>query len=196
MSLITKQDLAEYMGVPLDPKDTKIDVVANAVSAWVEQYTSRHFVNDPETESVEVTEYHDYAPVIFLNEADIQSVDKVTVNGVDVDVADLKIDMTTGRVRITRYGYAEYGRNYFDAIKVVYKVGAKLPEDLKLAILQLASDNYNRSDTGTAGNIASESVGGYSVSYGGTVMVKGSENASQTPADYMNVFNYYKRVHL
>ena len=189
MAIITTQELGEYLGI--DPTgNAKISSIVSAVNAWVVNYTSRHFGED-----ITITEKHDYAPVVFLNEADIKSITSVKVNGETIDLSDLKIDKTTGRILIYPYGEAKYGRNYFDAIEVVYVVGGGVPADLKLATLQLASDNYNRNDSGE-GNIASESVGGYSKSYGGAVMASGSNITASNPADYMNIFNYYKRVHL
>lgn len=189
MAIITDQNLADYLGVPVDARLTQ---VVNATNSWVEAYTNRHFGN-----VVDVTETHDYAPVIFLNEADIKEIVSVNVNGNDVDVDDLKIDKTTGRIRITCYGESKYGRNYFDAITVVYKVGTTpVPDDLVLATLQLAGDNFNRNDT-AEGNITSESVGGYSKSYGrANVISSGSSITASNPNDYMNVFNFYRRIHL
>lgn len=189
MAIITNQQLADYLGEAVNDRITQI---ASATSAWVEAYTNRHF-GDP----TQITETHDYAPVIFLNEADIKTIDSVKVNDVLANLDELKIDKTTGRIRITCYGEQKYGRNYFDAIEVVYTVGTSpVPQDLVLATLQLASDNYNRNDKAEA-NITSESVGGYSKSYGrASVSASGSTITASNPNDYMNVFNFYRRIHL
>lgn len=189
MAIITQEQLCDYLGVEASDRTS---MIVSATNAWVEAYTNRHF-----GESVQITETHDYAPVIFLNEADIKSIDEITVNDVLANLDELKIDKTTGRVRITCYGEQKYGRNYFDAIVVKYTVGTDtVPSDLILATLQLASDNYNRNDK-AEGNITSESVGGYSKSYGrASVTSSGSVISASNPNDYMNVFNFYRRIHL
>ena len=185
MEIITEQNLMDYAGVQ---QSNRLSQIVASVNAWVTAYTKRHFGNE---EIIEET--HDYAPVIFLREADIKTVDEVVINGTSVDVSELVIDKDTGRVRITTFGENRYGRIFFDAIKVKYKVGtANVPEDLKLATLQLAAEQLNRNDKKDA-NIASESVGGYSRSFTRNANQSGSKVVIGNANDYMTVFNFYKR---
>jgi len=184
MEIITEQNLMDYAGVPQSQRLTQIVASTNA---WVSAYTRRHFGAE---EIIEET--HDYAPVIFLREADIKEIDEIKINGTAVDVSELAVDKSTGRVRITTFGENRYGRGYFDAIYVKYKVGTgSIPEDLKLATLQLASENLNRNDKGNA-NVTSESVGGYSRTFTRNANQSGSKIVIGNANDYMTVFNFYK----
>lgn len=191
MAIISLADLKSYSGIT-DMDDNKAQAVVDGVNKWVSDYTGRFF-----GEVVELTETYDYAPAIFLNHIDITQVDSVKVYGQDV-TADTLVNRRTGRVVINKYGYdLNISRRGYDAIEVTYKSGVlEVPQELKMATLQLAMDNYNRKDGKDAG-VVSTSIGGYSITYGNSVstsQAQANATSGQQSAmtDYMAVFNFYR----
>lgn len=194
MAIITLADLKSYSGIT-DIDEAKANDVIAGVNKWVSDYTGRFF-----GEVVDITETFDYAPAIFLTHIDITEVVSVKVYGQDI-TADALVNRKTGRVVLSRtscYGN-NLGSNYrgYDAIEVKYKSGIEtVPQELKMATLQLAMDNYNRNDGKDAG-ITSTSVGSYNVSYGNnttTTQAQANATTGQQSAmtDYMAVFNFYR----
>lgn len=191
MAIITLQDLKSYSG-NANMDDAKAQDVVDGVNKWVEDYTGRFF-----GEIHDVTETFDYAPAIFLNHIDITEVTSVKVYGQDI-TANTLVNRKTGRVVISKYGFdLNISRRGYDAIEVVYKSGmVNIPNDLKIATLQLAMDNYNRKDGKDAG-VTSTSIGGYSVTYGDVATTsKAQANATSgvqsAMTDYMAIFNFYR----
>ena len=190
MAIISLADLKSYSGIT-DMDDNKAQAVVDGVNKWVSD-TGRFF-----GEVVELTETYDYAPAIFLNHIDITQVESVKVYGQDV-TADTLVNRRTGRVVINKYGYdLNISRRGYDAIEVTYKSGVlEVPQELKMATLQLAMDNYNRKDGKDAG-VVSTSIGGYSITYGNSVstsQAQANATSGQQSAmtDYMAVFNFYR----
>lgn len=191
MAIITLADLKSYSGIT-DIDEAKANDVIDGVNKWVSDYTGRFF-----GEVVDLTEVFDYAPAIFLHHIDITEVESVKVYGQDI-TADTLVNRTTGRVVISKYGYdLNVSRRGYDAIEVKYKSGIMtVPQELKMATLQLAMDNYNRKDGKDAG-ISATSIGGYSIAYGNAVstsMAQANATSGQQSAmtDYMAVFNFYR----
>ena len=191
MAIITLADLKSYSGIT-DIDEAKANDVIDGVNKWVSDYTGRFF-----GEVVDLTEVFDYAPAIFLHHIDITEVESVKVYGQDI-TADTLVNRTTGRVVISKYGYdLNVSRRGYDAIEVKYKSGVMtVPQELKMATLQLAMDNYNRKDGKDAG-ISATSIGGYSIAYGNAVstsMAQANATSGQQSAmtDYMAVFNFYR----
>ena len=191
MAIITLADLKSYSGIT-DIDEAKAQDVIDGVNKWVSDYTGRFF-----GEVVDLTEVFDYAPAIFLRHIDITEVESVKVYGQDITENTL-VNRTTGRVVISKYGYdLNVSRRGYDAIEVKYKSGVMtVPQELKMATLQLAMDNYNRKDGKDAG-ISATSIGGYSIAYGNAVSTSSAQaNATSgqqsAMTDYMAVFNFYR----
>lgn len=201
MALITVAELGQYTGQTLT-SDTRASQIVNAVNEQVPNYIGRLF-GVPEG-GQEVTEVFDYKPLLFLNNLDIQSVTELKVFGEVRAEGKYTLNKTTGRLVLSRSwsdtpSLVQNSIDLLDAVEITYKAGkTTVPADLKLACLQLASDNYFKGDSADdAGGLSSASVGGLSLSFGGNAQAStknadGSSNAS----DYMSVLNYYKRHRL
>jgi len=195
MALITTTELGNYINKTL-ATDSRATQVVSAVNQWVETYLGRYF--GVEAGGKTLTEVLDYTPVIFLDAMDIVSIDEVKLFGTTLTSTEYVINNTTGRLVLSTSGSTPRvnNRSLYDAVEVTYKAGVEtVPADLKLAVLQLASENYNKRDTADNSNISSTSVGGFSVSFGTSTS---SDNTTQPDGShavsgYMAVLNAYKR---
>lgn len=189
--IITIQDLGDYFGKDLT-NDARATDIVNSVNAWVEAYTGRVF-----GEIKTITETFDYEPVLFLGYVDIHEITSVKAFGETLSQAQYKVSKDTGRLLLGS-GLKRPSKALYDAVEVVYTTGIDtVPADLKTAALQVASDNYNRTDN-AEGKVASESVGGYSVAYreqgtGSSASSTGLASGTQSAiGDPMAVLNFYR----
>lgn len=187
--IITLDDLKEYIGTELD-NENRATLICESINEWIEAYTGRVW-----GETKTFTDTLDYEPVVFLSHIDITKVSEVKTFG-NIETG-YRVDKTTGRLLLNAYGERKYSRGDFDQVEVTYTTGVEVvPSLLKTTALQLASDNYNRQD-GKDANVASESVGGYSVTYGATnSLLNGSNGSSNGVSNAINsvmaVLNYYR----
>jgi len=158
-SIISTETLGDYLGVNLQ-SNSKATLVVNSINQWVENYTHRHW----NTEEKEITETHDWASAIYLRVGNIKSITSVTVNGEAHEVGDYDFNKTTGRLVIDGGDNLTLdNKSGANQIVVKYKVQcSEIPADLILASLELAGTAFKRKD---GRDVASEGVGGYSVSY-------------------------------
>lgn len=168
---MNKQDLEKYLNTTIN--NSKVDMIIDAVNAWVESYVGRSLTLKTATEE------YDYDRVIFLDNMDIRDVEFVKVNGRDVDYTFTEI----GRLTIFSGG----GKNSRVSVRYTYGM-ENTPADLLLAMCQLASENYLNEGTNMAAMNAS--VGSYSLSFGSQTT---SGEGSKIKGDYMDVFNVYKK---
>lgn len=188
-TIITVADLSGYYGKDLS-EDARAQSVVDSVNSWIEAYTGRVF-----GETKTITETHDYEPVIFLNYVDIGEIIYLKAFGESLPEARYGLSKETGRV-LLGFEPKRSSRGFYDAVEVQYTTGiTTVPAELKNAALQIASDNYNRTDN-SGSDISSESVGGYSVSYGGNTNATSGTNlasGAQSPiTDPMAVLNFYR----
>lgn len=184
MSLITIQDLSDYNNGSISISDAKAIKVVSSVNQWIESYTGRIWGRQEE-----ITETLDYAPVIFLSKMDVTDISSIKVFDNVVDVSNVRWNKF-GRILLS-YAKPAYSAVGFDSVEVVYTSGVEeVPEDLKMAALQLASDFYY--SVGTNTNITSASVGGYSLSFGGSSN-SGSDSNGGKNGSYLSVLNLYKK---
>ena len=190
-TIITLNDLEDYMGTEL--KTERANTIINGVNAWVEAYTGRVW-----GETKQFTETYDFEPVVFLSHIDIIAVESVKVFGETLSETEYKLNKQTGRLLLSKTAERKYKRGDFDEVEVTYTCGnTDVPYDLKTAVLQLCADNYNRRDDSETANVASESLGGYSVNYGGgNSSSSGSSVASNGGSGGINsvvaVLNFYR----
>jgi len=148
--------------------DSHIENIINAVSAWAETYCARIFLGAYATD---ITEYpKPYGKFLMLKAYPVRSItsivdDETTLSYTSETVGDYKYARlkTDGMVEL-RDGAWSTGMKM---IEVKYKGGyenqAALPSDLVYAIDKVCAEIF-RSEA-TAGNVQSERIGDYSVSY-------------------------------
>lgn len=186
--IITAADLADYMQKDI-AGETRAATIVNSINQWVENYTGRIW-----GEIKALKETFDYAPEVMLKTEDITEITSAKVYG--EAKTDYKLNRDTGRLVLSDGRQNVYDRSAYDAIEVEYKAGnLEVPVDLKLATLQLATDNYNRRD-GEGADVLSESAGTYKVTFGEVVTksdLSGLPPDQQSRiTDYMAIFNYYR----
>lgn len=178
-------ELGKYVRQDLTNNEKAI-LIVSAVNSWVESYTGRVFGNEKT-----FTETLDYEPVIFLSHVDITGIQSLKING--IEMANYRWNKE-GRIVLSASGrYVTGYRARYDSVQVTYtsKASEAMPEDMKLALLQLAADNLN--SEGSQG-VVSASVGGYSLSFGtsGGSGSSSSSGGSQGGSSYMAILNHYR----
>lgn len=156
MDLITKAEYKAYAGISSTNKDTEIDALIPKVSALVKTYCRRTFIDYYNTPNIE---YFNGPAMFFpLKEYPVRNVSSVELsvdwgnNYTDlVEYTDYALDKSRGVVHSTQFdGFPERINGY----KVTYTAGyATVPEDLKLAVLDLVS-YYIRNDSAIHSNKA------------------------------------------
>ena len=162
MSVLTLQDYENYTGNTYSGAEkNRIELIIAAVNDWVESYTGRIF-----GESKTFTKRIDYDPVIFLPHMDIQAISSLKING--VEMTNYKWE-SSGRIVLSLSGKSYSGnRRDYGRVEVTYASQyagdpSVIPAMVKLAAMQLVSDNENKEGTQ---EITQASTGGYSVSTG------------------------------
>lgn len=160
MAIITLAELKTYLGITGTTEDSKLTTIVAATNTFVETYCNRAF------EEAEYTEELYDGPgssVLCLKNWPVSEVAEVIVEDTEVEE----------RTEIDGEGYyldAEAGILHNNdlwnrgrgIITVTYTAGYEtIPDDLKFAVLELAS--YFRNMSGKSG-IRSESLGSYSYS--------------------------------
>lgn len=161
-NLITLDEYKNYASISSTDKDDRLDPIIKRVSAFIKSYCARSFVDyyDRATqEFVPITEYFNYPGQLLTEEFPVQEVVSVQLS-IDygktyINIEDYVLDRQNDAIHI----FSEYeGPN---AYKVTYKAGySKLPEDLKLAVLDLV-DYYYMGESTTRksnGNVVVEYV--------------------------------------
>jgi len=159
-SIISTETLGDYLGVNLQ-SNSKATLVVNSINQWVENYTHRHWNTDEKTITDET---HDWASAIYLRVGNIKSITSVTVLGEPFEIGTYDFNKNTGRLVINGGDNLTLdNKSGANQIVVKYKVQcSEIPADLILASLELAGTAFKRKD---GRDVASEGVGGYSVSY-------------------------------
>lgn len=152
------------MGVDLS-SNAKATLVVNSINKWVENYTHRYWDTTEKT----ITETHDWQSSIYLRVGNIKELVSVKISGELHEVGTYELNKDTGRLILSSGDNlpldSKAGAN---TVEVVYKVQCDtVPADLTLASLELAGTAFKRKD---GQSVASESVGGYSVSYNATAV--------------------------
>lgn len=196
MALITLEELGKHLDTTLT-SGGRASAIVSGVNEFVENYIGRLY--GTAEGGKEVTEVHDYAPVVFLNNLDIQSVTELKVFGKVRAEGKYTLDKTTGRLVLARSwndtpSLVQTDITHMNAVEVKYKAGVTdVPADLKLATLQFAADMFNKNDTADGAGLSSASVGGLSLSFANAQSGTKNTDGSTSIADYVAVFNLYKR---
>lgn len=170
--IITIEELAQIESNPNLKNDPKANAFIDMANDWVEHYTNQIF-----GEIKTKTRKLDYSQAIFL-EPNIKEIITLTIDGQE---APYRLNNDTGRVRLP-LRYSDQSE-----VEIQYRVGTEtIPADLKLATLNLAREMMNKPDS----FIASENIGGYSISYKDPAQSQISTIA--TLSSDMAIFNHYR----
>lgn len=162
--------------------DTHIGNIVSAVSKWVENRTGRNFLDHYSSDVVEYPK--PYGQYIQLQCYPIVSITEIidydtTLDYTDDSDGDYRWERSANEGIVERSGAQLHPfdrdgdvsagwSNAFRRIKVTYKGGYadvdSLPDDLRFAIDMLCAEVFRMEDR--LGNVTSESVGSYSISYG------------------------------
>lgn len=163
MDLATLQNVKDFMGISGGASDTKIELLIDLVSAYIEAYTNRTFG----TTAYANEEYDGYGnvelrlkqyPVIAFTKLEHRKTNSNEDSWEEIDTKDYFVDLTNGIITKTTV-FARGVKNYRATFTAGY---ATAPNDLKYCALVMISDMFSRS-----GNVAvkSESLGDHSITF-------------------------------
>ena len=176
--VITIDDFQTSMGsTAIDPGIAQ--QVVDGVNGWIEDYTNRCF-----GETKQITETYDYAKTLYLRHMDVVSVDQIDVGypGQSHQTLDATGYFSNRLGRVTMLwasrGFSGPSMAYNDWMSVTYTYGVlNVPDDLKMAALNIAGNFYNFVTNGQH-DVSAFSVGSYHVEYASKRTTGGSGNSS------------------
>ena len=183
MALITLAEYKTYAGISGTGDDTRLQVIIDEATAAFRRATGRSLSNGFEAVSPRTEDYYTEGPFLQVREFPLTSVTSITPIADDnslgsaIDSTLYRVDLDTG---IIEFNGAQNGRVVLDAdtsqetistwqwvprwnrVRVVYVTGAPAA-DVKGAVMRITDYLYGsiRRDP----SIASQSLGGWSVSY-------------------------------
>lgn len=173
--IITKQLLKE-----LNPaiSDTLGALVADGVSAWIENLTSRSW-----GEEKTVTERYNASGIVWLNHMDITEVTSVKTGYPQGEqtTAETTAYSWTPNGRLVLSSYNSY-RPYVNYVEVAYKYGvpeAQIPYDLKMAAVGMALA-YAEWLKNSGRNVSRAQVGSYTLEFAGSVATDPTKGGTVT----------------
>lgn len=160
-SLVSLSDLKTYMGINVSTNDAVLLALLRSATDFVEKYTCRKFVYKRYTDTYYPEQNWDR---LKLNNYPVDTIESVVLDGITLDAASGGY----ANYIVEKEGYVRRldGGVFPEApfpTQVTYLAGFKpIPEDLRLAIMKIASADYNiRLQDG----VLSEALGSYRVSY-------------------------------
>ena len=146
--LVTLDEYKEHIGITSPTEDGKTEATIGRVSALVETYTSRNFLDFVTTDFVEF--FDAKSTEVLLNEPliSVTSVKKSSDGGItqtdlvedSVDLDGYFVDLVNSKVttQLTRLQFINTYNHVHKSLEVTYKYGyTSFPEDLKLAVFDL-----------------------------------------------------------
>jgi hypothetical protein len=166
--MVTLQELKTYLGISGTDNDAQLNLIITMLPAYVKLMTGRWY-----GALQEVTETYDYAPTVFLANADIDSITYVK-RGYDpehdfddsdlyelIDPSDYRWNKL-GRISLSSQFFHNKTKDNYDEVVVKYKYGnATVPADIKLAAMMFAGDAFNAID----GEVTEETLDTYKRKY-------------------------------
>ena len=142
--LVNLDDYKKYKKLIKTENDEALTLIINSVCAMVKTYCGHSFTSYYSTNKVESFNVSEYQHALLLNEWPVKEVVQVEERQSDgtyaiVDAVDYYVDTAIDTV----FKHTGYWASGFGAVKVTYKAGyATVPEDVKIAILDLISHYY------------------------------------------------------
>jgi len=185
-ALTTLANVKLMLGITDSSKDSLLELLINSCTDWIESYCGRRF-KAPSSAVVELIDCG-YQSILILRDYPITTFTKLEerISQTDfeiIDSDDYLVDTANGRIILsfeTQAGVGQYRAEYIGGFSTI-------PNDLSMACTQLVINEYN--DRAGGGEIRSESLGEYSVTYtvGDTAGTEADRFIDQT-------LNKYKRV--
>jgi hypothetical protein len=186
MAITTKTNVERYLLVAIDSSfDTQIATWITAINNYMDKMTNRQLIAD----STDAEFKYDGTGKKSLMIDDFISIESVELG--DEDITDYVFlypanSIPTWRLESDDYYFTKGRQNITITGKKGFAVDADLPEDLKFAATVLVAGIVNASHN-SKGEIKSESIGRYSVSY--------TTDAQKIDYDMaMDIIKSYKRV--
>ncbi len=162
MALPTRDELKTLLRIQHDAEDTLLESLLLSAEAMVEAYLHRPIAS---TECTAVDCLSMAGPHLMVPITPAGAITSVTHDdGTVLDLADLRIEMTTGIIRRTdhvRFDVGPYTIVYQAGLSQLPNYGTRIEPVIRQAILDVAVDLYTRRHAATA----SESDGGLSASF-------------------------------
>lgn len=159
--MISMYDFKLFANISTTDSDAKISAAVNAANSLASSYTGLEFSSDPKTANLNPTEY------LILPDTNVVSITEISFKGlgdpdINGDPTDLVVDADNyflepaGVVELVDVTLPTKKRS----IKVTYTIDNNMPEDYKLAILELAHYYFKREY-----NKMEKSIGGEDVKF-------------------------------
>jgi len=202
-ALTTVARFKSYVGITVPTYDTKIEILINIVTDFIEKYCDRRF-----RETTYTNQIHDGhgSPQLLLQQYPVNTRNAFQLDERDTDLNENQwssvetnlyhIDYTAGLLELIGRKFAEVPRKYQVTYTAGYAFdnttpGATLESlgigELEWVCWELVNDLYK--NAGSVTGVMSESIGNYSVSYGGLT-------ANGLNPLHKSVLDKYKRPHL
>ena len=181
MALVTLVKVKEYLEITGTDSDTLLQGFIDRLSAWVERYCDRIFLQATYTD-----EKHDGdgAKALLVNQYPIDSVtslfdDTLRNFGTETKIAaaDFVIYKDRGEIHLDGLTFQKGLQN----VKVTYVAGfATIPIDLQQAVLELVADRFRNKESQ---GIRSQAIGAFRVEY----------DLSELPQEVRAVLDSYRK---
>jgi len=191
MTTIEKVEAYLLITVDEDFRD-EVQGFIDSVTAYIEKYTGRTFT--PITEETEATEkIYDGSNSGELFIDDAVEIESIVVDGEELEETDYKLYPANGlpktRIIMPYRIFREDAQNV--VVNAKWGYGEAVPADLEFAATLLVADMINASNTTGAGDVVSESIGRYSVTY--STGSNSSEKSSEALKAH-KILNLYRRM--
>lgn len=186
------QELADELRTSIDPEDSQANQALRNATAFIRAYTNQTLTL---VEADAVALDGTGRTGLILPQRPVDIVNSVTT--LDTFGAETILDVVSYRVDragiLWRMDGGVWSWGHANVV-VDYDHGyATLPDDLHSACLQVAAHNYATATT-VSGNVASESVGSYSVTYGDTTTTSATVNigGAVVPSTWKIILDHYR----
>lgn len=175
--MTTIENVENYLLITVEESfKPNVQKFIDAVTAYIERYTGRTFTYDAEDEATERIYDGTGSSELFIDDA--VEVTEVKIGETVLDEDDFRL-YPSNRPPKTRI-ILPYKRFYEGAQNITvtakWGYGEAIPEDLSFAATLLVADIINVGNTEGSGDVVSETIGRYSVTY-----AQGSNSSSGSP---------------
>lgn len=179
--------LKAYLNVTDNSQDTRLQLIVDATNDYVESITRLNYGADKTR-----TEVHDYKDNIYLDRMGVKSITSIKLyqTGTETEptnplVANSYTFNKVGRLTLDQTINDDYSRDDYNSVHVTYVYGKDagdiIPNDLKLAALQYASEFSSATAGSDSRRVKSESTGSYRIEFTETSTITDVFNRYRAP---------------
>jgi hypothetical protein len=190
--MTTIEKLESYLLITIDEDfKPKVEEFIASVTAYIERYTGRTFDYDPLAVATARLYDGNNTGQLFIDDALEVTEVKVKDTVLDEDDYILYPSNKLPKTRIILPYKLFYIGNQNITVTAKWGYGENIPDDLSFAATLLVADIINTGNTSGEGDIASETIGRYSVTY-----AVGSSSSSSTPEalNAHKILKMYRRL--